>query len=254
MVKSIKKPDYYRISFTRLDILGVRVDFILLKKALSLIENWVNTNRKYQITTPNPEQIILSLSDYRFKKILNSSALAVADGAGLLWAAKRLYNLKNNKSDLKEDKKGELQRLGGIDLMLSLCKLASKKRWRVFLLGGKKGSAKKAKLVLKKNFKNLVVFSFEGSLDVENQSKKELKTAINKINKKKPHLLFVAYGAPLQEKWIAENLKNLNVNIVMGVGGSFDYLSGKVKRAPQLLRKKGLEWLWRLSLQPWRLL
>lgn len=218
-----------------LKVLGVKINAISLKKALSLVERWVKTNKQYQIVTPNPEQVILTQKDRYFAKALNEADLAIADGAGIVWVAKR-QNVK-------------LERLSGTDLMLALCKIASKKKWRVFLLGGRKAAEKAAG----KLSAGLKIKSHPGSKNIKQESLSERRQIIKAINDFKPHLLFVAYGAPWQELWIKKNLSKLKVKVAMGVGGAFDYISGKTPRAPGFVRNLGLEWLFRLIVEPWRL-
>lgn len=241
----------YRIKKYTAFILGVKVDFINLKNALYLISKWFESNKQYQITTPNPEQIILCQSDYRLKKIINNSALSIADGIGLVWAAKLLETKFPN--DL------QLERLTGVDLMQGLLYYAAKKRKKVFLLGGKKGIAKKASQKIKKQIYALSGFSLmvdycSGPEDIKKETKKERQLVFAKINKFKPQILFVAFGAPQQEKWLHKNLPFLkSIKVAMGVGGAFDILSLKIKRAPQCWQKLGLEWFWRLLQEPWRI-
>ena len=120
------------------------------------------------------------------------------------------------------------------------------------MLGGKDRAAEIAALKLKIKNAKLNIKYFQGPRNIENETAAERAEAIRRINKFRPHLLFVAYGAPMQEKWIAANLPQLKINVAMGVGGAFDYLAGRVQRAPQWLRRGGLEWLWRLIQEPWR--
>ena len=129
MSQLTKNTEYYRTE----KILGVRVDFVDLEKILLRVEEWVKSNKQYQITTPNPEHIILAQKDYRFRNIINKSALAIADGIGVVWALRLLKHQWKN-----------IHRLSGIDLMTALCKLGRQKKWRVFLLGAKKDVARKA--------------------------------------------------------------------------------------------------------------
>lgn len=229
----------YRINNNQNILLGIKINCISQKKAISLIKNWLKTDKQYQITTPNPEQIVLSNKDYRFKKILNKSALAIPDGIGILWAIKLL----NPKLD-------RFERLSGTDLMLKICSLAANNGWRIFFLGGQNETAKNAAY----NLRNKIKVSYStGAKDIKQLSPRENAAIIKKINSFKPHFLFVAYGAPWQEKWIADNLKKLDAKVAIGVGGGLDYLAGKLKRAPEFIRKIGLEWLWRLIKQPWRI-
>ena len=226
-------------------ILGVGINFQTLEEVLSGVEKWVNSNKRYQITTPNPEQLVLAQKDEGFKKTLNQTDLAIPDGVGIVWAAKILAN--NKFSNCK------LGRLTGIDLMIELCKLAAKQNRQVFLLGAQNKTAQKAAEELRIKYQLTKIEYSEGAGDIKNESEVERTEIIKKINCFKPDFLFVAYGAPFQEKWISENLPYLKVKVAMSVGGAFDYLSGKVQRSPNWIRKIGLEWFWRLTRQPWRL-
>ena len=238
-------------------ILGIRVHSLKLQKAVSLVENWVKTNKQYQIVTPNPEQVVLAQKNKRFRQVLNQADLAIPDGIGLIWANKILSSVRMG-SKQKEESKGQtqdlikLRRLSGVDLMIALCQLAAKKGWRVFLLGGGPGMAAQAIDSINITRTKLKIASFEGAKNINQETKKEKEKARKLINKFKPDLLFVAYGAPYQELWIAENLPYLKTKVAMGVGGTFDYLAGKVARAPKIVRQTGFEWLYRLIQQPWR--
>ncbi len=289
------------------NILNIKVDFPTKKQALKWAERVVNYNKICQITTPNPEQVVLAQKDLEFRRVLNSADLSICDGVGLLWAIKLgagnmflkapSQNLVNsvlnpspksvsqdlvinndhklageNENIISEDsiagrervifpkKDFALSRLSGTDLMLDLCRLAVERGWKVMLIGGRKGiaalAAEKIKNLKSQNQnynKKFEIVGIEGSRDIKNETDQEKQKIIKKINQFAPHLLFVAYGAPWQEKWIARNLSKIKVNIAMGVGGAFDYFSGRVRRAPNFVRKIGIEWLWRLFSQPWRL-
>jgi N-acetylglucosaminyldiphosphoundecaprenol N-acetyl-beta-D-mannosaminyltransferase len=265
-LKSTKSTNY-RTNFFQTKVLGVKINFISLPQALIEIKELVNYNKQGQITTPNPEHVVIAQDDYRMRQIINQSWLSVADGVGLVWAVRwlncKLFSTLPNFARFflsvvsKKDKKNtQLKHLSGVDLMIELCQLAAAKKWRVFLLGGKDNAAKLAAFKLKtksQNSKpNLNISFFAGSSNIENETAAERAQVIRRINKFRPHLLFVAYGAPMQEKWIAANLSQLKINVAMGVGGAFDYLAGRVQRAPQWLRSAGLEWLWRLIQEPWR--
>jgi len=256
-------------------ILGIKVDFLSMAEALKWAESQVKYNKRGQITTPNPEQVMLAQKDEEFKKVLNNADLAICDGIGLVWATKFLKGARNlllesSPRDTEQKRHGrvtgpianissrdsfapfKLTRLSGTDLMITLCQLAAKKGWKVFLLGGKKGVAEKAAKKLDLRFKIKGLRYDDGALDIARETGEEKREIIKTINEFSPQLLFVAYGAPHQEKWIAHNLPQLKVNVAMGVGGAFDYLAGRVSRAPKWVRNIGLEWLWRLTRQPWR--
>lgn len=203
-------------------IAGVKIDNLSMEEAVEAFAGFLNDGKQRHIVTVNSEFVVLAHKDERFRKILNNADLAVADGFGIVIASV-LFGKK-----IKE-------RVSGTDLME---KILYGGRGKVFLLGGKNGVAQK----ISEKFSNIVGYS------------EDPKEAVEKINRVGPNILFVALGAPKQEEWIAENFKKIpSVKVAMGVGGAFDFISGNVIRAPEFLRKVGLEWLWRFFLQPWRL-
>lgn len=203
-------------------ILGVRVDRVSLGEAVKLVNGWVKQDKKRYIVTVNPEFVMLAQKDEEFKKIINNADLAIPDGAGLRLADRRL------------------KRLTGVELMLSLIK----KGYKTLLVGARPGIAQKAVLTLRSNLVGLPT-----RLDLVGMSEPD----VVKINQIKPDLLFVALGMGKQEKWIARNLAKLNVKVVMGVGGALDQIVKPWLRAPLRVQALGLEWLWRLVMQPWRI-
>lgn len=204
----------------KVNVLGVKVDDVNMAEALTVVEKWVWNPGKHYIVTPNPEMIVAAQEDAAFKKILNGADLAIPDGSGLKLSGK----IKNI--------------LAGTDFMEELVKLAAEKGFTTGFLGGKEGVAKRCAECLLRKYPELKVFFASGD-----------------TNAKIPpcDLLFVALGHLKQEKWIAQNLDKIPIHVVMGVGGAFDYLSANVPRAPQGLRNLGLEWLFRLVIQPWRI-
>jgi len=225
----------------KVDILGVKVDNVSFDEAVEDIDALVHDSRRHYVVTVNPEFIVAAQKDVEFKKLLNSADLAVCDGIGVLWAAKFLG------SPLP-------QRVTGVDLMLALCGLAEAKNLTIFLLGARGDTAATAARVLRRRFGGLnILGSLSGSPQV-----KDDEAVVRQIKKeaggRKIDFLFVAYGHSRQEKWIVRNLSKLEVGVAMGVGGAFDYISGEVRRAPPLMRHLGLEWLFRLLVQPsrWR--
>lgn len=212
-------------------ILGVDISQVAMEEVLEEVRKWLEKGvKKRFVITPNPEILMLAQKDPELKKILNQADLAVADGVGVVWAAKFLGK------PLKE-------RVTGVDLMESLCKMAQKNGYTIGLIGGGPGVAVKTAECLRKKHPGLRIV-----LAQEEWPHKLLKSPKLLID-----LLFVAFGAPKQEKWISENLPELPVKVAMGVGGAFDYLSGQIRRAPKWVQNLGLEWLYRLIRQPWRL-
>jgi exopolysaccharide biosynthesis WecB/TagA/CpsF family protein len=223
------------IQYPTTTILGIRTDNINYDQALSLIEGFVVSGTPHQVVTVNPEFIVAAQSDDDFRRILNASSLALPDGAGLLWAARFLGH------PLQE-------RVTGTDTVQRVAALAAQKGYSLFLLGAAPGVAVATAARLCETYPGLrIVGTHAGSPALGEEDE-----IVHMIQKAKPDILFVAYGAPQQDKWIARNLERLEVPVAMGVGGAFDFISGRAKRAPRWLQRLGLEWLHRLFHEPWR--
>lgn len=223
-------------------ILGVFVDRLTRRHALLEIERLVLKGKKSYVVTVNPEFVLTAQDDEEFRKILNGADLRFCDGVGLIWASKVNKFLGRGKGVLEST-------VPGIKMMEDLCKVSSQKKWRVFFLGASAGVAEKTAEVLKKKIEGFLVagcFAGDGSEAGDEQTVEAVKKG-GKVD-----ILFVAYGHPKQEKWIKRNLEKVPVKFAMGVGGSFDTISGKVKKTPRLLDKAGLNWLWRLFTNPRR--
>jgi len=231
----------------RIQILDLPVDAITYDKWLALIENWVNPNSRpglrpaptdtmpHHVCTINPEFMMIAQRDVNFFNILTRADLCVPDGVGLLWAAKYLGH------PLPE-------RVTGSDGVPKIAARAAEKGWRLFFLGAAPGIAEKAAEILRARHPGLqIVGTYSGSPAPDEEDE-----IVARVNEAQADILFVAYGAPEQDKWIARNLPRLRVKMAMGVGGAFDFIAGIVPRAPLWMQRMGLEWLFRLYLQPWR--
>jgi N-acetylglucosaminyldiphosphoundecaprenol N-acetyl-beta-D-mannosaminyltransferase len=195
----------------------------------------VSDGRPHIVTTVNPEFIVTAQKDTAFAQILNEADLNLPDGQGLLWAARLLG------ASLRE-------RVTGVDTVVKLAGLSAQKGYSIYLLGAAEGVAEATAQILSAHFPTLrVAGTYAGSPALE-----ENHEIVQRILAANPQLLFVAYGAPRQEKWIARNLSRLRVPVAMGVGGAFDFISGERRRAPRWMQRLGLEWLHRLTLEPWR--
>lgn len=196
-----------------------------------------------------------------FKKVLNSAALATADGIGILWAAHFLNLPRRNFVTLLTSLLAIIfqpsqirdilpERITGTDLFPKILERAAARRKKVFLLGAAPGVAEQLKEKFESRIQGLeIVGTFSGSPDLA-----EEKIIRERINTSGAEVLFVAFGAPQQELWLARNLPLLNtVKFSAGIGGAFDFHAGKVSRAPKIFRGLGLEWLWRLLRQPKRI-
>lgn len=231
---------------SKVDILGVRIDVISMEQAIQTTLSWLKMGKKRYIVTPNPEFVMLAQSDEEFKKILNQADLAIPDGAGLKLSGK-----------IKEI-------VSGVDFMDKLCEACAKEGFTVAFLGGRNGVAKKTAECLQKKYPELIVEFAEDGPELQLSAFQHvsvsvpIKSGSERQNRYTETLaptdiLFVAFGMVKQEKWIYQNLSKLNATVAVGVGGAFDYLSGKVPRAPLFIRKTGFEWLFRLAVQPWRI-
>ncbi|MFI5265560.1 MAG: WecB/TagA/CpsF family glycosyltransferase, partial [Candidatus Levyibacteriota bacterium] len=196
----------------------------ILKYILKTIDN---KGKKLFITTPNPEIIMYGNSHPEFKKILNEADLALPDGIGVSLCAWLTG-------------KGYVHRITGVDMVEKVCSALSKSADSAGFFGGLPGVAEDTAKCLQKKYYGLTVNYASDVWDTE------------KMTGKKIGVLFVAMGYPAQEKWIHENLDKIPVRVAIGVGGAFDFISGNTSRAPKLLRMIGLEWLYRLVIQPWR--
>lgn len=254
----------------QVNILDIMVDSTELVEVLATVEKKIshnsielNTNVKFYITTPNPELILASTKNKELKKALNNADFSIPDGIGLAQAAKFLsFPGKNTFSTFvqglfvglttfvnKSYLTNYLPIIKGRELFLELVKLAVKNNWKIFLLGGLNNEAELAANHLISLYPNILISSFGGP-QVTTKLSSDI---VNKINSFKPHLLFVAFGNPKQEIWIHKNLSKLNIGGAMAVGGTFRYIAGLSKLPPKWMEKLGLEWIWRLLTEPFRL-
>lgn len=245
-------------------ILGVKVNNITMEETMRMLDNFIVSRKPHQIVTLNPEIVMSAQSDNVTKNIINSADLVIPDGVGLLWAA----SFKGQKIS---------ERVAGIDLVYNIAQLAAQKKYSIYFLGATRGVAKKTSEILLNKFP---CFKIAGVSDDSpnfdqvtlpkykfpyNNRITDIKSGLSDHNSKiaqqirhsKPDILLVAYGHPKQELFINRYKNILNVPIMIGVGGSFDFISGKAMRAPKIFQKLGFnylgfEWLWRLIVEPWR--
>jgi N-acetylglucosaminyldiphosphoundecaprenol N-acetyl-beta-D-mannosaminyltransferase len=219
----------------RVDILGIVVDAVTSEGALAQISCFVKQGGGHQLVTVNPEFVMRARWDEPFRQVLNGADLALADGIGLVWAARLL------RRPLPE-------RVAGSDMVPRIARRAAKEGWRLYLLGAAPGVAQQAALALGASCPALqVAGTYAGS-----PAPDEEEAIVERIRAVSPDVLLVAYGAPAQDMWIARNLTRLGVPVAMGVGGTLDFIAGRARRAPGWVRWLGLEWLHRLVLEPWR--
>lgn len=222
----------------RVHVLEIPFDRITNELAVAMVVDHLK-NLKHAplfIATPNPEMLLEARKNPEFKKILQTTDLNIPDGIGIIFAS------KIQGTSL-------LERVTGTDLMQKICQNVQLGT-RIFLLGAAPGVAEKVKKKLTEDKTLTIVGAFSGT--PASSHDKELQKIINDA---RPDILFVAFGAPKQELWLSRNLPHLpSVKIAMGVGGAFDFIAGIRKRAPRFMQKLGLEWLFRLIIEPsrWR--
>ncbi len=228
------------MSHSRVNIGHVLIDNVTMEDTLRRIEEFIHRGEPCYITNPNVDIIVRYNRDSEFAQYYNEGALCVADGVPILWAAKFLGTPLQEK-------------VSGSDLVPKVCEMANRKGYKLFFLGGRTGAAQAAQEVLQKTLTSLkVVGLYSPPLGFENDPV-ELEKISQMIKDAKPDILFVGLGAPKQERWIKKYHKSLRVPVSMGVGVTFEFIAGIVKRAPKWMQKVGLEWFWRLCMEPGRL-
>jgi len=221
---------------TPIPILGIPVHAVTMDATLALVEGYMAAPRLHQIATVNPEFVMAAQDDAEFRRVLTGADLCLPDGVGLLYAARRAGRRLP-------------ERVPGSELVYRLAERAAARGWPLFLLGAAPGVAEAAAEILGDRYPSLrVAGTYAGSPDPAEDD-----ALVARVNASGAALLYVAYGAPRQDKWIARNRDALtSVRVAIGVGGSLDFVTGRAIRAPQWAQRLGLEWLHRLVKEPWR--
>ena len=249
----------------------------------------LSADKSIFIVTPYSESIVAAQKDEEFRNALNSADLSLPDGIGVLWSANFLQSGFSPSFQGRGEERGDKflkifynliksllaiifnpnylrapvpEKISGSDFIWDLAELAAKNNYSIFLLGGFGDTAELVAQKLKSKFPDLRIAGTYSNINLSFPHRREsssisesgmTRKAIDTINSSRADFLFVALGPVAQEKWIYKNLPNLRVKLAVGLGGTFDYIAGKRTPAPQILRQTGLEWLWRLFTQPWRL-
>ena len=214
--------------------LGIRVDNITMDEVIKRCTHAIQNNKKLRIATVNPELVMISQRNSAFKQTLNTANIVTPDGVGLILTGRL------TSRHLEE-------RVTGADLCVKLAEAAAQHNWQVYLLGAGPGVAQRAADNLCTQFPGLQI-----KADERDPNPGLADQIVGSIKNAKTDILLVAYGSPSQELWLAEHGAATGANVVVGVGGSFDFLAGAARRAPQWVQSIGLEWFWRLVLQPKR--
>ena len=218
-------------------LLGTRVHALDVGQVVAWVDAWVQAGRGAHVATVNPEFVMRARHDASFRAVLETTRLNVPDGIGVVLAG-RLQLI------------GVPARVTGIDLIWETARLARYRGWRLMLVGGAPGIGQAAAERLSRQLPGLAapaVFVGEPGAAGDSEARAALREA-------RPHLVFVAYGAPAQEHWIARNVAGRVTAVAIGVGGALDVVSGRMPRAPGIVRAIGMEWAFRLWREPrrWR--
>lgn len=220
-------------------ILGVPFDNVTKTEAVSLVEKMIESRRPHYLVTPNVDFLVQARRDVELRRILLEAHLVLCDGTPLVWASRLLGN------PLPE-------RVAGADLVPLLIQVAARKGYRLYLLGATPESGQRAVARLQARYPTLKIAGhysppFNHLLEMDHEEIKR------RIQIAKPDLLFVSFGCPKQEKWVAMHYRQLSVPVTAGVGATIDFLAGQVKRAPRWMQRSGTEWIFRLAQEPRRL-
>jgi len=220
-------------------LLGIPIEHITLAGAVKRIEEMIASRRPHYVVTPNVDFLVQARCDAVLRRILIDADLAVCDGTPLRWASRLLENALP-------------ERVAGADLVPRLIQVAAEKNYRLFFLGATPEANAQAVANLRAQFPDLnIVGHYSPPFRPLHQMDNEDIAA--RIRAAQPDLLFVAFGCPKAEKWIAMNYQSLGVPVSIGVGATIDFLAGRVKRAPVWMQRTGAEWLFRLCQEPRRL-
>ena len=223
-------------------VLGVRVDRVSQLQALDLVDQMIalfrasgNTLPCQQIVTVNTEFVMAAQKNIEFRQTINNAALVVADGIGVVWAT-RFVGFPTP------------ERITGTDTLVALAKRCAERGYRLYLLGAAPGVAEQTGVCLQSLAPGLqIAGTYAGTPALAEED-----AIIERIHAASTDVLCVAYGAPSQEFWIYRNLPRLPAAVAIGVGGAYDFLSGRQRRAPRAMQRIGLEWLYRFYREPWR--
>lgn len=225
----------------RLQLLNIQVDNLSMDEAVAEIDRLVKKKSRSYVVTPNLDHIVLLEKDSLFKKIYDDADLVLSDGKPLIWIAKM------QGTPIKE-------KVSGSDLFPEICRLAARKGYRIFILGAAEGVADKAATILKKTYNNLMISGTYSPRMGFEKNEEEVDKIIRLINESEADILAVALGSPKGEKFIYSIKDSICVSLSISIGATIDFIAGNVKRAPKWMSNAGLEWLYRITQDPGRLI
>lgn len=221
----------------RVQVMGAPVDPWTMEQTVKATEAFIDRGRFAHLIGVNADKLFQMRDDDRMTKIVNRCEIVNADGASMVMAAHRLGV-------------SVPERVAGIDLMWQLCRLAEQRQFRVYLLGAKQQVVAQTATVLKRRFPRIRIAGYRDGYFSEDQ----FDSVIDQVMSTKPDIVFVGITSPKKELLIERFRARGAVGVFVGVGGSFDVISGNIPRAPRWMRRAGLEWLFRMMQEPKRLI
>lgn len=209
---------------------------LTMDETLKEVEELIKNRQVTQHVVINAGKVVLMSKDENLKEIVQNCPIINADGQSIVWASKLL-------------KKPLPERVAGIDLMEELIKKSSEKGYGIYFFGAKEEVVTSVIDIYKEKYPNLKVSGYRNGYFKED----DVKDIVNDMRNSNADILFVAFSSPKKEYFLAENIENINIPFCMGVGGSFDVVAGKTKRAPEWMQKVGLEWFYRFLQEPGRM-
>ncbi|MBF0458248.1 MAG: WecB/TagA/CpsF family glycosyltransferase [Nitrospirae bacterium] len=231
------------MEYPKIDIkpLGVRVDKLVAQDLCDIIHNTIGNNAHCIIAHHNVHSVYLCQKDIKMRSFYDKADVTFIDGMPLVWIGQILGH------PLKRD-----NRMTSLDWLQLVFLRAAQEGWRIFYLGSKYGVAQKGADILKAKYPGLQIDTHHGYFGVAHESGGN-KRIIEKINEYRPHILFVGMGMPIQEQWVADNIKALRTNVIITIGAYIDYIAGEIPMPPRWMGRAGLEGLYRLCCEPQRL-
>jgi N-acetylglucosaminyldiphosphoundecaprenol N-acetyl-beta-D-mannosaminyltransferase len=223
----------------RANILGVGVSAVNMEMALHTVEDWISRRETHYVCVTGVHGVMESQRDEKLRHIHNVAGLVTPDGMPLVWLS-RLIGFR------------QVARVYGPDLMLTGCERFAERGYRHFFYGGAPGVADKLVVRLKSRFPGLQVAGTD-SPPFRPLTPQEDQAVVERINVARPDIVWVGISTPMQEHWMAEHVGRLSAPVLVGVGAAFDFHAGLKKQAPRWMQNSGLEWFFRLLMEPRRL-
>lgn len=220
----------------RVDLMGCQIDNLSLEETLERVEDFIASGRPHQHVVVNVDKLVKARDDEQLRRIINDCALVNADGMPVVWASRILGK------PLKE-------RVAGVDLFEALMKRSAEKGWRVYLLGAREEVVLRVKEIFEGLYPALQIAGHRNGYWKPHEESE----VVDKIVLARADILFVAISSPKKEQFLGAYQERMRVPFAMGVGGSFDVASGRLKRAPRWMRRCGLEWFFRFLQEPRRM-